>query len=92
MIGRNLATGLRGRIEETTQTGPRLLVAFRPEQPRDDDRPLENGIAYVVVTIGQEKIVELKGCADRAGALAYIQTETALGNPTAEESEETRPA
>ena len=66
---------MRGRIEETIQTGPRVLVAFRPEQPSDaGDRPFDDGIAYMVVTISDGKIIELKGCADRATAVTYAQT------------------
>lgn len=73
VMTRNLPGRLRGRIEETIQTGPRVLVAFRPEQPSDaGDRPLDDGLAYMVVTISDGKIVELKGCADRAAAQAYL--------------------
>jgi hypothetical protein len=69
---------LRGRIEGTIQTGPRVLVAFRPEQPSDTgDRPLDDGIAYMVVTISDGKIIELKGCADRATAQAYLASREA---------------
>ena len=64
----------RGRIEETIQNGQRVLVAFRPEQPIGGGRPLDDGIAYMVVTIRGGKIVEMKGCADRASAVAYAQT------------------
>jgi ketosteroid isomerase-like protein/uncharacterized glyoxalase superfamily protein PhnB len=72
-MGRNLASGVRGKIEETIQDGPRVLVAFRPETPRlDNGRPLDDGIAYVVVTIRDGKLVELKGCADRAAARTYL--------------------
>ncbi|HEV3318258.1 MAG TPA: nuclear transport factor 2 family protein [Solirubrobacteraceae bacterium] len=69
----NLPGRLRGRIEETIRTGPRVLVAFRPEQPSDaGDRPLDDGIAYMVVTISEGKIIELKGCANRSAAQAYL--------------------
>ncbi len=72
-MSRNLAGGVRGTIEATIQDGPRVLVAFRPEMPLlDDQRPLDDGIAYVVVTIRDGKLVELKGCADRAAAQAYL--------------------
>jgi ketosteroid isomerase-like protein len=72
-MSRNLAGRVRGKIEETIQDGPRVLVAFRPETPlQNDERPLDHGIAYVVVTIRDEKFVELKGCADRAAAKAYL--------------------
>ncbi len=71
VISRNLPGRLRGTIEETIQDGPRVIVAFAPEQPAQVDRPLDQGVAYVVVTIRDGKIVELKGCADRTAALAY---------------------
>jgi ketosteroid isomerase-like protein len=75
VMTRNLAGRLRGSIEETIQTGPRVLVAFRSRQPSDAaNRPLDDGIAYMVVTISDSKIIELKGCADRDAALAYIQS------------------
>lgn len=72
-LSRNLAGGVRGNIEEALQEGPRVLVAFRPETPPlDGERPLDDGIAYVVVTIRDGKLVELKGCVDRAAAEAYL--------------------
>ncbi len=52
VIGRHLPSGYAGRIEETVEVGGRIVVAFRPDQPRNDDRPLDDGIAYVVVTMG----------------------------------------
>jgi hypothetical protein len=74
VMGRNLETGLRGRIEETIQDGERIVVAFRPEQPFQGERPLDDGIAYVVVTMRDGQIVEMKGCADGANAISYVQT------------------
>src|SRR5438128_9262628 len=75
VMSENLAGRLRGSIEETIQSGPRVLVAFRPERPSDAaNRPLDGGIAYMVVTVSEGKITELKGCADRAAAIAYAQT------------------
>jgi ketosteroid isomerase-like protein len=71
VIKRNLPGRLRGRIEETIQDGPRVVVAFRPERPASVDRPLDQGVAYVVLTIADGKITEMRGCADRAAALAY---------------------
>lgn len=72
-MSRNLAGRVRGTIEETIQDGPRVLVAFRPETPlTNNERPLDDGIAYMVVTARDGKLVELKGCADRAAALAYL--------------------
>lgn len=73
VIGRNLPGRLQGTIEEMIQDGPRVIVAFRPEQPAELDRPMNGGIAYMVVTIRDSRIIEMKGCADRAAAIAYSQ-------------------
>jgi ketosteroid isomerase-like protein len=78
VMSRNLAGRLRGRIEETIQDGSRVIVAFRPEQPAQLDRPLDEGIAYMVVTIHDAQIVEMKACADRAIALSYVQADGRL--------------
>jgi ketosteroid isomerase-like protein len=75
VIGRNLPGRLQDRIEETIQDGSRVIVAFRPEQPAQVDRPLDEGIAYMVVTIRNEKIIQMKGCSDRAAAIAYCQSD-----------------
>jgi ketosteroid isomerase-like protein len=74
VMERNLTGGFVGRIEETVEVDERIVVAFRPDQPRDDGRPLDQGIAYVVVTMRDGRVVELKGCADRAAAMTYAQT------------------
>lgn len=76
VMERNLHGGLVGRIEETVEVGGRIVVAFRPDQPRNDGRPLDQGIAYVVVMMRDGRVVELKGCADRAAAMTYAQTGT----------------
>jgi len=76
VMERNLHGGLVGQIEETVEVGGRIVVAFRPGQPRDDGRPLDQGIAYVVVTMRDGLVIELKGCADRAAAMTYAQTGT----------------
>jgi ketosteroid isomerase-like protein len=76
VMERNLHGGLAGRIEETVEVGGRIVVAFRPDRPRDDWRPLDQGIAYVVVTIRDGSVIGLKGCADRAAAMTYAQTGT----------------
>jgi ketosteroid isomerase-like protein len=73
VMSRNLAGSLRGRIEETIQDGSRVVVAFRPEQSAQLDRPVDEGIAYMVVTIRDGQIAEMRGCADRATALSYVQ-------------------
>jgi len=80
MLGRHVEGGLRGRIEETIQDGPRVVVAFRPEQPVGGGRPLDDGIAYMVVTIRDGKIVEMKGCADRTSAISYARTGQVQGH------------
>lgn len=76
VMKRNLPSGFAGRIEETVEVGERIVVAFRPDQPRNDDRPLDHGIAYVVVTMRDGLVIELKGCADRAAAMTYAHTAT----------------
>ena len=76
VMKRNRHGGLVGQIEETVEVGGRIVVAFRPDQPRDDGRPLDQGIAYVVVTMRGGRVIELKGCADRAAAMTYAQTGT----------------
>ncbi len=73
-MSRNLAGRLRGRVEEAIQDGPRVMVAFRPKQPAQLDRPVDEGIAYMVVTIRDGHIVEMKGCADRSVAVNYAQS------------------
>lgn len=73
VMRRNLLGGLVGRIEETVELGGRIIVAFRPDQPRRDGRPLDQGIAYAVVTMRDGLVIELKGCADRAAAMTYAQ-------------------
>ena len=74
VMERNLHGGLVGRIEEAVEVGGRIVVAFRPDQPRGDGRPLDQGIAYVVVTMRDGRVIELKGCADRPAAMIYAQT------------------
>jgi catechol 2,3-dioxygenase-like lactoylglutathione lyase family enzyme/ketosteroid isomerase-like protein len=82
VMSRNLQGRLRGSIEEMIQVGSRVIVAFGPEQPSDtENRPLDDGIAYMVLTIGDGKIIELKGCADRAAAVTYARTDPTPGNP-----------
>lgn len=49
---------------------------FRPiSREKTDDRWI-TGIAYVVVTMREGRVIELKGCADRAAATTYAQTAT----------------
>jgi ketosteroid isomerase-like protein len=74
VMSRNLGGRLRGKIEETIQAGERVIVAFRPERSAQIDRPLDEGIAYMVVTIRDGQIVEMRAGADRAAALSYVQS------------------
>lgn len=69
VMRRNLHGGLVGRIEETVEVSGRIVVAFRPDQPRSDGRPLDQGIAYVVVAMRDGLVIELKGCADRTATM-----------------------
>ena len=76
VMRRNLAGRVRGDIEETSQSGSRVIVGFRPERrSAAAGRPLDGGIAYMVVTILAGQITELKGCADRAAAVSYAETD-----------------
>ncbi len=74
VIGGNLAR-LRGSIDGVSQVGPCVIVGFASGRPpAETGRPLDNGLAYMVVTIRNGKITELKGCADRAAAVRYAET------------------
>jgi ribosomal protein S18 acetylase RimI-like enzyme len=65
-----------------------VLVAFRPGRPDPGGRPLEDGIAWVVVTVRADKVVELKDCVDEAHALAYADSaEPARGGGSASADE-----
>ncbi len=86
MMKRGLAGGLSGRIEEATALGPCVIVGFRPERrlvlgfdpsSPPEQRPLDQGLAYVVVTLREGLVAELKGCVDRAAAVAYAQAASA---------------
>lgn len=82
VMSRNLAGRVDGSLEELAQHGSRVLVAFRPARPADTpNRPPDRGVAHMVVTIEAGRITELKGCADRAAALAYVQTGTLPERP-----------
>ncbi|HEV3048575.1 MAG TPA: nuclear transport factor 2 family protein [Solirubrobacteraceae bacterium] len=72
VMRRNRSSGVRGTIAEMAEHDPYVLVGFRPAQPREDGRPLEQGVAYAVVKMRDGLVLELKGCADLASALAYI--------------------
>ena len=74
VMSRNVAGRLRGTVEEIIQDGSRVIVAFRPEQPAQLDRSVDEGIAYMVVTVRDGHIVEMKGCADRSAAVSYTRS------------------
>jgi ketosteroid isomerase-like protein len=67
----NLAAGLSGRIEDVLPVADRVVVAFRPDNHQPGAWPLDDGIRYVVLTVAQGRITEMKGCADRKTALSY---------------------
>ena len=69
---------LRGTIEEASQVASRVIVGFRPTRPGDaEGRPLDGGIAYMVVTVEGDRITELKGFADRDAAVTYAGSDDA---------------
>ena len=80
VMARNLQHGLSGRIEEAFAVGDRVVVAFRPDDGHDRQWPLNDGVRHLVVTMGDGQVTEMKGCADRATALAYAG-EGAPGRP-----------
>jgi ketosteroid isomerase-like protein len=60
-----------GELEEIVDVGERVVVAFRPTNPALDGWPLDDGIRYVVLTIKDTLITEMKGCASRQVAFDY---------------------
>ena len=69
----NLDRGISGSIEDVAQFGTRIAVGFRPEG-RAPSRRLDNGLIYVVVTVNDGAITELKACESRASAVEYAET------------------
>ena len=71
----NRARGvLAGEVEQVLDAGRgRLLVAFRPAgDAQPGGWPLEDGLRWMVLSFDEEGLArEMKGCADRATALAY---------------------
>lgn len=84
----NLARGFGGRIEETVTDGERMMLGFRPEHSWQAGEPLDAGVIYMVVTVHEGQIAEMKRCADRAAAIAYARTGVA---PSAETLDAVRP-
>ncbi len=71
VLRRNAARGLSGRIETVQEAGERRIVGFRPDRPNLQGWPLDDGVRYLVLTFREDKVAEMKGCADHAAALAY---------------------
>lgn len=71
VMGRSVAAGLSGAIEEVLERDDRVLVAFRPDRHEPGAWPLEDGVRWLVVTFDGELVSELKGCRTRADAIAY---------------------
>lgn len=85
-IGRSLRAGrLRGSLETLQACGEHVVAGFRPApgvmpadvqsphsptQPEQFSRPLDDGLAYVLLKMRGEQIAELVGCADRAQAVS----------------------
>lgn len=69
----NMDRGISGSMEDVEQFGPRLVVGFRPAG-RAPSRRLDNGLIYVVVTVNDGSITELKACESRASAVLYAET------------------
>jgi ketosteroid isomerase-like protein len=62
---------LEGDVEEVLDVGKRVVVAFRPARHDPEGWPLDNGIRYVVLTLDNGLVTEIKGCLNRQVALAY---------------------
>ena len=60
-----------GEVEEIVDVGERIVVAFRPANPTPDGWPLDGGVRYVVLTIEDGLVTEMKGCASRQVAFDY---------------------
>ena len=73
MAAQHASGRLQGTIDEVVDAGERVIVAFRPAQEPQDGWPLENGVRHLVLSFENERIAEMKGCLDRASALAYAR-------------------
>jgi ketosteroid isomerase-like protein len=65
---------LEGDVEEVLDVGERVVVAFRPARHDPEGWPLDNGIRYVVLTLENGLVTEMKGCLNRQVALHYAAT------------------
>jgi len=56
--------------------GARVVVAVRPEGYEPSAWPLEDGIRrYIVLTLRDGLILEMKSCADRSAAVSYAEAD-----------------
>ncbi len=62
---------LEGEVEEVLDVGERVVVAFRPARHDPEGWPLDNGIRYVVLTLRDDLVTEMKGCLNRQVAFDY---------------------
>lgn len=69
----NLSKGLSGQIDDVFVVGQRVVVGFRPDHHEPGAWPLDDGVRYVVLTMRDDLITEMKGCADRMTALEYAE-------------------
>jgi hypothetical protein len=77
VMGRNLAEGRGGKIEDAFRVRGQVVVAFRPTRNSPVAWPLDRELRYVVVSIREGLITEMKGCSDRAAALEYAEARSA---------------
>jgi catechol 2,3-dioxygenase-like lactoylglutathione lyase family enzyme/ketosteroid isomerase-like protein len=70
----NMDRGITGELEETAVYGDRIVASFRPAQPQVGSRELDDGLAYLVVTVAGGLITEIKACRTRAGAIEYARS------------------
>lgn len=63
-------------IAEMHELGGRVAVGFHPGPRRDvNPRRLDQGVVWIVATVSDGLIVELKACAGRAEALDYARAD-----------------
>jgi ketosteroid isomerase-like protein len=70
-LRQSLAEELCGTIEEAFGVGTGVVVRFRPAHREVDGWPLDQGHRYMVITMSDDRIVELKGCRHREDAVSY---------------------
>ena len=68
---RDRAQAVAGEIDSVLDLGDRIVVGFRPSTHDPDAWPLDNGVRYIVLTLRDGLVIEMKGCIDRQTALDY---------------------